>query len=314
MENISLFCNRTRVYSYGFNGKENDNETVGTGEGTQDYGMRIYNPALGKFLSVDPLTKEYPMLTPYQFASNRPICAIDRDGLEAADVNENIDNLVIVVQGYPAGKGNPPSGKTQSSNAGVTKPDLARDGQLGRINESYFPINTQVVNFASSNEDGDGETVADIKKTIKDYQAKRPDGKIVLVGHSAGGYNLLDVVTDKSIKVDLLVTIDPSAAQQGGASLASTKVVGENVKNYINYRNNLREIGGGWGVSGGRPGWGEKVNGAAISLDNLSHGTIDDFIYPYVIGDIYGMLKNIDAVKQAKTRELPNKNEDASTK
>ena len=71
-------------YKYGFNGKENDNETVGTGEGTQDYGIRIYNPSLGKFLSVDPLQKEYPELTPYQFASNSPIVGIDRDGLEIA--------------------------------------------------------------------------------------------------------------------------------------------------------------------------------------------------------------------------------------
>ena len=45
--------------------------------------IRIYNPSIGKFLSVDPLTKSYPMLTPYQFASNTPIQAIDVDGLEA---------------------------------------------------------------------------------------------------------------------------------------------------------------------------------------------------------------------------------------
>jgi RHS repeat-associated protein len=70
-------------YRYGFNGKENDNEVKGV-EGTQqDYGMRIYDPRLGRFLSVDPLTKEYPELTPYQFASNTPICAVDLDGLES---------------------------------------------------------------------------------------------------------------------------------------------------------------------------------------------------------------------------------------
>jgi hypothetical protein len=34
-------------------------------------------------LSVDPLKKDYPELTPYQFASNTPIQAIDLDGLEA---------------------------------------------------------------------------------------------------------------------------------------------------------------------------------------------------------------------------------------
>jgi RHS repeat-associated protein len=69
-------------YRYGFNGKENDPETVGTGQGTQDYGERIYNPSLGRFLSVDPITSKYPELTPYQFASNRPIEGKDLDGLE----------------------------------------------------------------------------------------------------------------------------------------------------------------------------------------------------------------------------------------
>lgn len=70
------------LYRYGFNGKENDNEVKGAGN-QQDYGMRTYDPRIGKFLSVDPLTKGYPMLTPYQFASNTPIAAIDIDGKEA---------------------------------------------------------------------------------------------------------------------------------------------------------------------------------------------------------------------------------------
>ena len=72
-------------YRYGFNGKENDNEVKGVGN-QQDYGMRIYDPRLGRFLSIDPITKKYPDLTPYQFASNRPIEAIDLDGLEAFDL------------------------------------------------------------------------------------------------------------------------------------------------------------------------------------------------------------------------------------
>ena len=35
-----------------------------------------------RFLSIDPLTRKYPYLTPYQFASNTPIQATDIDGLE----------------------------------------------------------------------------------------------------------------------------------------------------------------------------------------------------------------------------------------
>ena len=71
-------------YRYGFNGKENDNEVKG--EGNQlDYKMRIYDPRLGRFLSVDPIADEYPQLTPYQFASNQPIESVDMDGLERWD-------------------------------------------------------------------------------------------------------------------------------------------------------------------------------------------------------------------------------------
>jgi RHS repeat-associated protein len=69
-------------YLYGFNGKERDGNGE-FGSTVYDYGFRIYNPSIAKFLSVDPLTKSYPMLTPYQFASNTPIAAIDLDGLEA---------------------------------------------------------------------------------------------------------------------------------------------------------------------------------------------------------------------------------------
>jgi RHS repeat-associated protein len=69
-------------YRYGFNGKENDKETVGTGSGTQDYGLRIYNPALGKFLSVDPLQKEFAWNSSYAFAENDVIRSIDLDGAE----------------------------------------------------------------------------------------------------------------------------------------------------------------------------------------------------------------------------------------
>ena len=70
-------------YRYGFNGKELDKEVSGTT--TYDYGFRIYSPALGRFLSVDPLTKKYPWYTPYQFAGNMPIRYIDLDGLEPAN-------------------------------------------------------------------------------------------------------------------------------------------------------------------------------------------------------------------------------------
>ena len=49
---------------------------------TRKQDFRIYNPAVARFLSVDPLTKDYSRLSPYQYASNSPIANIDVDGLE----------------------------------------------------------------------------------------------------------------------------------------------------------------------------------------------------------------------------------------
>lgn len=69
----------TEKYRYGFNGKENDKDIA---EGAQDYGMRISDNRLGRFLSVDPLTRDYAFYSPYQYAGNKPTRFTDLDGLE----------------------------------------------------------------------------------------------------------------------------------------------------------------------------------------------------------------------------------------
>ncbi|MBI3138218.1 MAG: hypothetical protein HYZ15_06510 [Sphingobacteriales bacterium] len=74
----------TERYRYGFNGKENDNEIKGDGI-QQDYGLRIYDARIGKFLSADPLIKSYPFYSPFQFAGDNPVKFIDLDGGEPKD-------------------------------------------------------------------------------------------------------------------------------------------------------------------------------------------------------------------------------------
>lgn len=61
------------------------------------------NSTASRFLSVDPLTNSYPMLTPYQFASNRPIDGTDLDGLEwkkmeTFDPRTGVTNVKFQVQ------------------------------------------------------------------------------------------------------------------------------------------------------------------------------------------------------------------------
>ena len=81
-------------YRYGFNGKELDKETSGTT--TYDYGFRIYSPGLGRFLSVDPLTEEYPWNSTYAFAENDVVRSIDIEGA-GKYIKTNYRNAVGVI-------------------------------------------------------------------------------------------------------------------------------------------------------------------------------------------------------------------------
>jgi RHS repeat-associated protein len=44
---------------FGFNGKEKDDEVVGAGN-SYDFDARMYNPRLGRWMSVDPSASKYP--------------------------------------------------------------------------------------------------------------------------------------------------------------------------------------------------------------------------------------------------------------
>ena len=93
------YTDTTSTYRYGFNGKEKDDKGE-WGNVAYDYGFRIYDPAIARFKSIDPLTKSYPELTPYQFASNRPIDGIDLDGLEYISFHHYANGAVAKTEFY----------------------------------------------------------------------------------------------------------------------------------------------------------------------------------------------------------------------
>ncbi|MBP6303040.1 MAG: hypothetical protein KBB37_05200 [Bacteroidia bacterium] len=84
----------TDKYRYGFNGKEADNETCGDGN-EYDYGARVYDARLGRWLSCEPLQMKYPYLSPYCFASNTPSLFLDIDGKDWF-VNNNTGQVIYV--------------------------------------------------------------------------------------------------------------------------------------------------------------------------------------------------------------------------
>jgi RHS repeat-associated protein len=106
-------------YRYGFNGKENDNEVKGEGE-QQDYGMRVYDPRLGRFLSVDPLAPDFPWNSPYAFAENKVIWGVDLDGAE----------FVL------------PGGFFAFSNSGTTATMIAAESALSNVSSGTTVVTT----------------------------------------------------------------------------------------------------------------------------------------------------------------------------
>ncbi len=276
-------------YRYGFNGKELDNELL-----KYDYGFRIYDQRLGRFLSVDPLQKQFSSLSAYQYAGNNPIAMIDLDGLEPATINPETENLVIILQGV----GNdPPDGATQADNAAKTYPGLAPDEALGGIQSSGPKL--QIVVYASSRGEN---TKKDVLETIKNFQSLNPSGKVILIGHSQGADNIVELVKEnKEVKVDLVITLDIKDASGKGIFSIDDDNIPSNVKNVINYYQEGEVVGGEKIEIDDK----EKTNGANILSPGSNHRSIDNNLQPYIIEDINNLLKGKDPVKEATERKLP---------
>jgi len=74
----------------GFNGMRKDDEISGVGN-SLDFGARIYDSRLGRWLSLDPLQSKYPSLSSYCFAANNPILFIDgRDIVPTAEFMSSV--------------------------------------------------------------------------------------------------------------------------------------------------------------------------------------------------------------------------------
>ncbi len=88
----------TEDYRFGFNGQENLNDVKGNGKFVS-FKFRGYDSRLARFLSVDPLFKNYPWNSTYAFAENRPIEGKDLEGKEFSRViNYDIKNDIFNIQ------------------------------------------------------------------------------------------------------------------------------------------------------------------------------------------------------------------------
>lgn len=129
---------------------EKDGELKGEGN-SYDFGARMYDPRIGKWLSVDPMQAKYPDMSPFNFANNNPIYYIDPDGRDgkAATMKgagtKKSPHIVVVTANYYYNKNTLSDAQVASLNRSISKYNKSNyssgDSKKGTYTEYVFQLN-----------------------------------------------------------------------------------------------------------------------------------------------------------------------------
>jgi RHS repeat-associated protein len=83
-------------YRYGFNGMEMDDEIHEVKGSSYDFGARLYNPRVGRWLSGDPAESHYPSVSTFTYAQNSPMFFTDPQGETAIAYYDKVSGKIVV--------------------------------------------------------------------------------------------------------------------------------------------------------------------------------------------------------------------------
>ncbi|MBK7309629.1 MAG: RHS repeat-associated core domain-containing protein [Sphingobacteriaceae bacterium] len=136
-------------YRYSFNGQEKDDEVKGGGN-SYDYGARIYDPRLGKWLSVDPFATNYVSFSPYCFVGNSPIIAVDPDGKRIVVVVGDKEYRIGAFNFFKPKEVRQAYAALKYLNSGEVKAQVNRIGELKADKKNIVRIHVGEFNNSSS--------------------------------------------------------------------------------------------------------------------------------------------------------------------
>tara|TARA_R110001599_G_scaffold8569_4_gene41471 strand:- start:427 stop:1305 length:879 start_codon:yes stop_codon:yes gene_type:complete len=202
-------------------------------------------------------------------------------------INKNSENLVIVIQGA----NNPVKDAIKDNQIQVDNTSSRDYDGLGLVESYVEDEKTQVMTYVGTH--SFNLTPIRIINMVNDFKLSKPNGKIILVGHSLGAYNIVQALKELNkinVSVDLVILLDTSNKKYNNYDF----VVQKNVKNIINYTSpkwsdKLRFFTN----SGGQVVLSEGniyTNYSNLEIAGVEHTTIDNEITTLVINNIQNFL------------------------
>jgi hypothetical protein len=213
--------------------------------------------------------------------------------------NKNTKNLVIVVEGALS-----PFKDISGPNEVQIDISNSRDlDGLGLLESKVETKETSVITYIGTN--NYNLTSEEVFKTVKYFRLFNPTGKVILVGHSIGGYNVtqvLDNLNKENIKVDLTIFLDSANQLYNNYDYQ----IKDNVTYSINFMsvkwsdNMIFFTNSGGKVSLFKDNKTTKV--INLNIPNTTHTSIDNTVHKYVIKIVNDFIERnsnpIDFVKK----------------
>jgi len=188
----------TEVVKYKHNSKEYD-ESLGIN--TYDFGARNYDPALGRWMNIDPLAEQYRRWSPYTYAINNPMRFVDPDGMSVDDWVKKGNtwswnsNITSKSQAIKAGYDDYSApGKIITTTSG----SKVRLGENGAIHTGIIGIHSNVSENAGFTDGHAWISTSSVDGQLTSTLGLWPDAHPLFQGQDANG-NISDVRTDTEL-------------------------------------------------------------------------------------------------------------------
>jgi RHS repeat-associated protein len=156
-------------YPYGFQDQEETNDPFGFN--MIEFKYRMHDPAIGRFIQVDPLASKYPYNSTYAFSENRVIDGNELEGLEYERFAMGVSQIIGGLTNY-----------MNNSIYGEASRQIRAANSLDGVKNEQIKHEGQINSLAAINEINKGgkETINGSLKIVGNILEKTGDGVTVL--------------------------------------------------------------------------------------------------------------------------------------